>query len=121
MDDRRFFQRIPFQTVSKVTVRGKTVQGTLMDISMKGALVALPEDSLPSLGETASLDMYLPSSEITLRFAAEVVHLSGNETGLFFRQVDVDTLTHLRRLLELNSGDEGRVSEELTYWLKPKA
>jgi len=118
MDDRRLFQRIPFQTVSRVSLGGKTIDGTLMDISMKGALVELSEGTSPVLGEAVHLEVYLPSSEITLSFEAEIVHLAGNEAGLFFKQVDVDTLTHLRRLLELNSGDEDRVSEELSYWLK---
>ena len=121
MDERRYFQRISFQAVSRVTVRGKAVQGTLMDISMKGALVGLSEDSMPELGDKVTLDMHLTSSEVTLHFKAEVVHIAKGEAGLFFTQVDVDTLTHLRRLLELNTGDEGRVAEELQRGNRQKA
>ena len=60
-------------------------------------------------------DGHFPSSEITLTFNAELVHNHQNKLGLKFWSTDINTMTHLRRLLELNVADYDAITHELSF------
>jgi hypothetical protein len=42
-----------------------------------------------------------------------VVHIEDNETGLQCNAIDIDSISHLRRLIELNLGDSNQLNKEL--------
>ena len=43
-----------------------------------------------------------------------VVHVEDHETGLQCNAIDIDSVTHLRRLVELNLGDSEQLNKELS-------
>ncbi len=43
-----------------------------------------------------------------------VVHEHEDETGLQCNAIDIDSVTHLRRLVELNLGDSEQLNKELS-------
>jgi hypothetical protein len=43
----------------------------------------------------------------------KVMHVEGRHVGLRCESIDLDSITHLRRLVELNSGDPGLLDREL--------
>ena len=45
---------------------------------------------------------------------ATVVHHQGQDYGLACREIDLDSVTHLRRLVALNLGDAALLERELT-------
>ncbi|MEI8326172.1 MAG: PilZ domain-containing protein, partial [Betaproteobacteria bacterium] len=47
-----------------------------------------------------------------------VAHLDGPRIGLECQHIDVDSLTNLRRLVELNLGDASLVDRELAHLFK---
>ena len=51
-------------------------------------------------------------SEVSMHIA--VVHQHKDETGLQCNAIDIDSITHLRRLVELNLGDEEQLNKELS-------
>jgi hypothetical protein len=117
MSERRF-RRIPFEADMLVAVGDRNWSCQLLDLALKGVLlestVALPL----SQGTVAQLSLPLPGSTIVLNFEAELVHRVGNRLGFKFLSEDLETLTHLRILLELNTGDPEGVRSELLTWLK---
>jgi hypothetical protein len=44
-----------------------------------------------------------------------VVHLEGVQVGMTCEDIDLQSLTRLRRLLELNTGDADLMDRELTH------
>jgi hypothetical protein len=72
----------------------------------------------PAIGTVASLSRPLPGSTIVLAFDAELIHREENRLGFKFLHEDLETLTHLRTLLELNTGDPEGVRSEMLAWLK---
>jgi hypothetical protein len=44
----------------------------------------------------------------------EVAHQENDEMGLNCKDIDVDSITHLRRLVELNLGDPKLLERELS-------
>jgi hypothetical protein len=53
-----------------------------------------------------------------MEFTGELIHQQGNFYGFLFTSEDAESLGHLRRLLELNFGDEKQTDEEFSHWLK---
>lgn len=117
MDQRRF-RRIPFEAEVQVAVGDRNWGCDLIDLALKGALL---ESRLPlplALGTRAALSLPLPGSSVSLNFDAELIHREGKRLGFKFLHEDLETLTHLRTLLELNTGDPEGVRSELLEWLK---
>ena len=117
MDERKF-RRIPFEAEIQLAVDDRAWSCRLLDIALKGALLECPQALPLSLGTRGNLSLPLAGSEVTLDFNAELVHREGSKLGFRFLQENLETFTHLRTLLELNSGDPDGIRSELLTWLK---
>ena len=114
MAERRF-QRVPFQAETRVASGGSSWGCALLNIALKGALV---EGDLPlEPGALCDITVTLPGTAISLGFKSELVHHANSQYGFRFLDIDLETLTHLRKLLELNTGDADCVRGELMTWL----
>jgi hypothetical protein len=86
----------------------------LDDISLKGALLECPEGWSGSLGERCHLTLLLggePAAKIIME--GHIAHIEGHRVGLACDSIDLDSITHLRRLVELNAGDPELLDREL--------
>ncbi|MBN2707035.1 MAG: PilZ domain-containing protein [Deltaproteobacteria bacterium] len=118
MEENRNFSRIRFQAHTKIEINTHSYGGELLDISLKGALISA-SDRLPiKLEEDVRIRVFLPSSSIALSFNARLVHLEQNRYGFKFTGYDAESMTHLRRLLEFNLGDQDQVVRELYFLQK---
>ena len=118
MNERRNFQRIPFATKAEINHTGNTYQGELTDISFQGALV-LGKGNIPlTEGNRCELAIHLLDSEITLHFETDIIHHRENRFGFRFTSKDIETASHLQRLLELNIGSPDTIDREIAHWLK---
>jgi len=113
MPEHRLFHRIRFVVKTDLEIKGKSCEATLVDISLKGALVAFPRELHPETGLPCQLTIHLDGSDIKLIISGEVVHTHENVTGIKFTLIDLDSMIHLRRLLELNTASPDQVRSEL--------
>lgn len=115
MAQRRRYSRLPFPTTSALTVgtSGRTYQTEVIDLSLKGALVERPEALDAQVGEATVLTVELPDSSVRITLKGTLAHVSREHLGLHCLSIDVDSITHLRRLMELNLGDPGLLEREL--------
>ena len=118
MDERRKFQRVPFATEAEIDFDKTKYKGDLLDISLLGALVEGKGDIPLKKGSHCQLSIHLLDSEITMQFDATIVHRHENKVGFRFTSEDTETITHLRRLLELNIGSSEVLDKEISFWLK---
>ena len=89
----------------------------VLDLSLKGALLSLPEGveaaTLPP-GSPCLLKVHLSALETaTIAMAGEVAHLEGRHAGVICRSIDLESITHLRRLIEMNLGDASLLDRDL--------
>jgi hypothetical protein len=111
--DRRVFTRIPFQTKARLDTFPGSHICTLVDISLKGALV---EREIPwgaRSGDRCSLLVELGEQALSIQMAGEIVHVHGTHLGIRCIEIDLESITNLRRLIELNMGDEEALNREL--------
>ncbi len=114
---RRLYSRIPFRTTATFSVCGMTVHCELCDLSLKGAMVKPDGVPLPAPGEPCELELRLDDGETVIRMGASVAHAEHGRVGIACREIDLDSLTHLRHLLELNLGDSEALHTELATLL----
>jgi len=119
MTAQRLFQRIKFVAKVEVDINGSRYEATLVDVSFRGALVAFQEELNPVLGSPCHLTVHLNQSEVQLPFEGVVVHSNGHLSGIKFTLISIEAMIHLRRLLELNSGDPDQVRSELNSFIEP--
>lgn len=117
MNENRMFQRIRFVAETEVEIGGVSHGATLIDISLKGALIAFDDEAMPEKGQSCHLKMHLDQSDVTLSFTGMVAHNHDKLTGIRFVTVDIATMIHLRSLIELNSGDPELVRSELNAFI----
>jgi len=110
--DRRRFWRAAFVAPAVLGSADARSEVEVLDLSLKGALVDTPAPEQVRPGQTAEL--LLPLSEaISITMCGRVVHVAGRRVGLACENIDLDSMTHLRRLVELNLGDPAELEREL--------
>ncbi len=118
--DKRRFQRIPFEKsiqLNKTDDPDECYLGKLQDISLKGALVSLESDEHDfSVGDALLLSIgpFQGDFEINLNVGITYIQENRITLGLNIVSLDVDSASHLRRLIEVNLGDEDLLQRELT-------
>ena len=117
MKNLRHYSRLPFQSSSTLHLPGqeKTYSTILLDISLKGALVEEPGDWPGQKNGPCLLKIMVDEQLVQIQMETEIVHSEDGHLGLHCRSIDLDSITHLRRLLELNLGDPNLVERELFF------
>ncbi|MXR68698.1 PilZ domain-containing protein [Shewanella sp. JBTF-M18] len=117
MDERRQFSRIFFDVNATLTQDDKVWSTTLHDLSLNGALVELPPAFTPSQ-EPILLSFTLEGSDVEVTMETQVIHRQDGQLGLECLHIDIDSISHLRRMLELNIGDASLLDRELKMFIE---
>ncbi|WP_428604818.1 PilZ domain-containing protein [Sedimenticola sp.] len=112
-DDRRHFQRILFDAPVVVSVDDRPFQTKLIDISLNGALMESVDGFACQPGDRVTLNIRL-GDEASIDMEAQISHLEGNQVGMHCLHIDMESIGHLRRLVELNLGDPELLERELS-------
>jgi hypothetical protein len=113
MENRRQFTRILFSINAEIKIEDKTYPVSIHDISLNGALVTAIDGEHSLKDKHGILHFLLSDNESKVTMDISVVHEEENETGLQCHAIDIDSASHLRRLIELNLGDSEQLNKEL--------
>jgi len=114
MENRRIFTRILFSIEAKLTINDTDYPVTLHDISLSGALIKCTVEHSPFKDKTGLLHFSLDGLDSQVSMQVTVVHENNTEMGLQCNAVDLDSISLLRRLIELNLGDSEQLNKELS-------
>ncbi|TXT41242.1 MAG: hypothetical protein FD135_481 [Comamonadaceae bacterium] len=118
----RHFSRVPFLAQVSLQTAGQRVHVELLDIALKGALVRTASPLKLSLNEKCHLVLPLTDGGESIEMGGKIAHLEGCNIGIACDGIDLQSLTQLRRLLELNTGDAELMDRELKQlFVKPAA
>lgn len=111
-DERRQYQRVPF--IAEVIMDKGDEQWSceLLDISLKGVLLEAPEGVEADMDATYQVELVLGEG-VEIRMQASISHINQHHWGLQWQNIDIEGLSHLRRLLELNMTDGDEMHREL--------
>lgn len=109
---RRFFWRAAFRSPARLVTPDGETQAELLDISLKGALLNLPHPWEGHRGVKCQLFLDL-GADTHIAMWCTTMHVEGSRVGLRCDNIDLDSITHLRRLVELNVGDHNILERDL--------
>ncbi len=112
-DDRRRFTRINFQGKCQLKFESEEFEAELFDISLKGILVSCPDGFDKNIGDIGDVNIVISENSIEVAMSVKVAHISSGGIGLKCRHIDIDSISHLKRLVELNLGVEALLQREL--------
>lgn len=112
-DEKRHYQRIAFDAEVVMEHEGASWVSQLIDISLKGLLVVFPNDIEIKLGQVYDMEFRL-GVDAVIQMRVKVMHFEDHLVGLEWSDIDLESLTHLRRLLELNMSSAEEMHRELS-------
>ncbi|MDE2599712.1 MAG: PilZ domain-containing protein [Rhodocyclaceae bacterium] len=117
--ERRRFWRANFHAGAKLLTDAGEYAVQIEDLSLKGALVTLPEGASVKADERCRLQVQL-AADATIMLWGRAAHVKDRHVGIKGESMDLDSVTHLRRLIELNVGDPVLLEEEISFLLQPE-
>lgn len=111
-DDKRHFHRIFYNTTVTLSSDTSTFNCQLIDISLKGCLVRFDAPWTESLEEIYNLHLQLsPDTSIVMQLSP--AHIVDDTVGFKCEHIDIDSISQLRRLVELNLGDSNLLERDM--------
>jgi len=104
--DKRLFNRIAFDAPVTIHSEDGDWGSSLIDISLKGVLVTRPENWNHCDNDEFDISVELEGQNSIINMDVKQVHKADESLGLQCTNIDLDSVTILKRLVELNLGDE---------------
>lgn len=111
--EKRPFSRVDFNAPARLTQGEREWFAEVLDISLKGVLLALPDNVELQTQLPVEVEIRL-SSHIEIDMKCRVARQEHRLLGLACLSIDLDSIQHLRRLVELNLGDATIMERELS-------
>jgi hypothetical protein len=114
--DRRQFWRAAFHSTVQMVDASGSMPAELVDISLRGALLKVPPSWAGNIDNTCQIKLKLADDAVII-MRAVVAHIQGRRVGVRCETIDIDSITHLRRLMALNAGDASLLDREFSALL----
>ncbi|WP_162096148.1 PilZ domain-containing protein [Pseudomonas chlororaphis] len=110
--DRRRFKRIAFDARTELSQGPYRWSVQLVDLSLKGMLIQRPDPWLGDESQPFEADIHL-SDDAEVRMDVQLAHDDHGQLGFVCLHIDLESIEHLRRLIELNLADPQELEREL--------
>lgn len=114
--EKRHNTRIMFDSPANVRAGVGDWSGTVIDISLQGILIKTPLGWTGNVGDECTVTVAL-DRDVVITMQCKIAHIEQDYVGMHCEHIDIDSATHLRRLVELNLGDEELLNRELAALL----
>jgi len=111
--EKRKYHRISFNVPVILKKNDQQWETEVIDISLKGLLVKNPQKVAFKNEELISVEFILTDNKTKVSLDATVAHIEDNSIGFNMETISLESFTHLKRILELNSADETLLQREL--------
>lgn len=111
--ERRHFVRVGFDAPALLTTATDAFSVHVLDLSLKGALLVAPAQADLEAGMLCQLTIPLAETGNHIAMSTEIAHVEGLHAGVLCRGIDLDSVTHLRRLIELQLGNPELLERDL--------
>lgn len=112
MSERRRFKRIEFHAKTELSQGQYIWHVDLLDLSLKGLLIDKPEPWLGKPDQLFQAVIHL-SKDVEVNMGVRLAHDDNGHLGFVCEHIDLESIGHLRRLVELNLADHDELEREL--------
>lgn len=113
MNEKRSFTRLPFDADAQIVLEDKVWNSEVVDLSLQGVLVKKPKNWPDSISEENILFRLILSEDVVIEMRTALAHKDAEHLGLSCKHLDINSIAHLRRLMELNLGNANLLDREL--------
>lgn len=115
MIERRRFSRIIYQASATLTQGNYQLTTCIQDLSLKGLLLWAEDEPQLDTNSIVDVAFTLPGSDITITLSATLIMQNERILHLKIDHIDIESVGHLRRLVELNVGNDELLHRELEH------
>ena len=115
--ERRQFSRVEFDADVSITQEDNAYSAQLEDISLNGVLITTPEEYEIRTDMPCTVTVSLADG-VDIVMQVTLVHSSSKTLGFHCTSIDMDSMTHLRRLVEMNLPDVAASERVLSEMLR---
>ncbi|NVJ59451.1 MAG: PilZ domain-containing protein [Gammaproteobacteria bacterium] len=115
--ERRHFSRVEFDCEATIHFSNQQLSVEVIDLCINGAMIRVTETKGLSLGQSVLLKLKL-ADDYQIEMEVEVIHQEEKQFGVKCTQTDLDSMSHLRKIIELNTGDPSLLQRELSALLE---
>jgi len=112
MQEKRLFQRILFSHDATLVDATHKWSIQVLDLSLHGFLCTEPTNSTMEIDHLASLILKLDDQH-SITINAKLVHMENQLLGFENHDIDIDSISELKRLVELNLANDELLHREL--------
>ena len=109
--ERRHFKRIAFDAPAELSQGDRKWPVNLLDVSLKGVLIESPECWDGDRDQLFHLQIDLDKNA-KVSMQAQLRHKEDTQLGFVWVHIDLASMEHLRRLIELNLADRTELQHE---------
>lgn len=121
IEERRRFPRFPFHSRGFLAIGERQHLGTILDVSLKGALFSSVERLEIAPGTACRLEIYYAGQEEVGAATALVAYCREGLVGLELHDIDAATCGMLERLVAMNLGVNSLLERPLPEMLEAEA
>lgn len=111
-DEKHRFHRIFYGANAQLTSDDKVWPCQIIDISLNGCLLRMESTWQQDLEKLYTLTLHL-SVDVTITMELSVTHVVDNTVGFKCQHIELDSMTQLKRMVELNLGDSQLLERDL--------
>lgn len=115
MAERRRFSRILHQALAKVEQHDLAIEARIQDLSLHGLLMKVEETEALDPALPAHVTFSFNQSEQVITLKAQIVDVSKCEIRLKIIKIDIESISQLKRFIELNVGNNDLLNRELEH------
>ncbi len=106
------FHRILYKANAILSCGEQSWHCEVTDLSLKGCLLSFEFPWSEDLEKIYTLTLHL-SEQSTINMDLSIAHVVANKAGFKCEHIDIDSVSELRRLVELNLGDSELLKRDL--------
>ncbi|MGX1924170.1 PilZ domain-containing protein [Vibrio sp. NH-7] len=115
MIERRRFSRIVYRAPAVLKQAMNAVEASISDLSLHGLLISSEQAALLNANEQIDVEFSLPGSDVTIQLVGNIVGVNNNMIRLSIDHIDIESIGHLKRLIELNVGDDELLHRDIEH------
>lgn len=117
--ERRRYTRVDFEAEAVISQGSVNYPSKIIDVSLNGILLEPPEHYELRSDTPADVFIHL-TKDNTIHMRVTLVHSASHVLGFQCDSIDMDSITHLRRIIELNMDDPNASERVLTELITPR-
>jgi len=111
-NERRQYQRVSFDRSAKLMKGEQVFACQIIDLSIHGVLLR-PHGVLSSnIDSSYQLEIPLDDVGSCVKMTIKLAHKNPDNLGFVCEKMDLDSISHLRKIVELNSGDSSQLDRD---------